>query len=148
MARRCGAADPSAIWVKDGRYYLLTGNLLVQIEYGRKRGQAEHQGDTLYLFRSDDLVHWEYLHPFYQSEREWTRADEDDMCPDFFPLGDRHMLLFISHNLGCQYYIGRYADDHFYPEHPRAHELGGPRLFRAGEPAGRAGPAHHVGLDL
>jgi beta-fructofuranosidase len=111
-----GAADPSAIWVQDGRYYMLTGNLLVQIEYGRKRGQAEHLGDTLYLFRSDDLVHWEYLHPFYQSRRDWTRADEDDMCPDFFPLGDRHMLLFISHNLGCQYYLGSYADDHFYPE--------------------------------
>ena len=39
-----------------------------------------------------------------------------NMCPDFFPLGDRHMLLFISHNLGCQYYIGRYKDDHFYPD--------------------------------
>ena len=38
------------------------------------------------------------------------------MCPDFFPLGDRHMLLFISHNLGCQYYIGRYEQDHFFPE--------------------------------
>ena len=111
-----GAADPSAIWFKDGHYYLLTGNLLVQIEYGRKRGQVEHQGDTLSLFRSDDLVHWEYLHPFYQSRRDWTRADEDDMCPDFFPLGDRHMILFISHNLGCQYYLGRYTDDHFYPE--------------------------------
>lgn len=38
------------------------------------------------------------------------------MCPDFFPLGDRHMLLFISHNLGCQYYLGRYEDDRFFPE--------------------------------
>jgi beta-fructofuranosidase len=26
------------------------------------------------------------------------------------------MILFISHNLGCQYYIGRYANDHFTPE--------------------------------
>jgi beta-fructofuranosidase len=26
------------------------------------------------------------------------------------------MLLFISHNLGCQYYVGRYADDRFHPE--------------------------------
>ncbi len=26
------------------------------------------------------------------------------------------MLLFISHSLGCQYYIGRYADDRFTPE--------------------------------
>ena len=26
------------------------------------------------------------------------------------------MLLFISHNLGCQYYLGRYEDDRFLPE--------------------------------
>jgi beta-fructofuranosidase len=112
-----GAADPSAIWVHNNRYYMLTGNLLVMREYGWNQKIAEYNtGDTAYLLVSDDLVHWEYLHPFYQSDRKWTRDDEDNMCPDFFPLGDRHMLLFISHNLGCQYYIGRYADDRFYPE--------------------------------
>ena len=26
------------------------------------------------------------------------------------------MLLFISHNKGCQYYVGTYKNDHFYPE--------------------------------
>lgn len=120
-----GAADPSAIWIHNGRYYLLTGNLLVLREYGFNRNQVEHQGDSLYLFVSDDLAKWEYLHPFYTSDRKWTRADEDNMCPDFFPLpsspdgkslSDRYMILFISHNLGCQYYIGKYEDDHFYPE--------------------------------
>jgi len=120
-----GSADPSAIWIKDGRYYMLTGNLLVLNEFGKKRKQAEHLGDTLYLFVSDDLAKWKYLHPFYKSDRKWTRADEDNMCPDFFPLpaspnggppSDRHLVLFISHNLGCQYYVGRYADDRFTPE--------------------------------
>jgi len=120
-----GAADPSAIWINKGRYYMLTGNLLVLNEFGKRRKQAQHLGDTLYLFVSDDLAKWKYLHPFYKSDRKWTRADEDNMCPDFFPLpaspsggppSDRHMILFISHNLGCQYYIGRYADDRFKPE--------------------------------
>ncbi len=120
-----GAADPSAAWSHEGRYYLLTGNLLVLREFGEKRGLAEHRGDTLYLFVSDDLTHWTYLHRFYESNRAWTRETEDDMCPDFFPLpaspdggapSDRHMILFISHNWGCQYYLGRYADDHFLPE--------------------------------
>ncbi len=111
-----GAADPSAIWIHNGRYYMLTGNLLVLHPFGLKKNQAEHKGDTTYLFVSDDLIHWQYLHPFYKSDRKWTREDEDNMCPDFFPLGDRHMLLFISHNLGCQYYIGRYENDRFYPE--------------------------------
>ena len=120
-----GAADPSAIWIHEGRYYVLTGNLLVLREYGLKREQIQHQGDTLYLFVSDDLTNWEYLHTFYTSKREWTQENEDDMCPDFFPLpsspdggavSDRHMILFISHNLGCQYYIGTYSDDLFNPE--------------------------------
>jgi beta-fructofuranosidase len=111
-----GAADPSAIWVKDGRYYVLTGNLPVLREYGLGRVQERHLGDTTYLFVSDDLIDWQLLGPFYRSDRRWTRADEDNMCPDFYPLGDRHMLLFISHNLGCQYYIGRYEADRFYPE--------------------------------
>ncbi|MHB9024492.1 MAG: glycoside hydrolase family 32 protein [Armatimonadota bacterium] len=120
-----GTADPSAIWFHEGRYYLLTGNYCVLHEIGEKRNMPEHLGDTLYLFVSDDLVHWTYLHEFYQSRREWTLETEDDMCPDFFPLpsspvggppSDRHMLLFISHNLGCQYYLGRYADDHFLPQ--------------------------------
>jgi len=120
-----GAADPSQIWERDGRYYMLTGNLLVLREFGIKRKMQEHLGDTLYLFISDDLEKWEYLHPFYKSDRKWTREDEDDMCPDFFtipsgrnggPMSDRHMILFISHNLGCQYYIGRYEKDSFTPE--------------------------------
>jgi beta-fructofuranosidase len=120
-----GVADPTAIWLHEGRYYMLTGNLLVLREFGRKRNQPEHLGDTTYLFVSDDLIKWKYLHRFYESDRKWTRDDEDNMCPDFFPLptgpeggraSNRHMLLFISHNLGCQYYIGRYADDHFFPE--------------------------------
>jgi len=111
-----GAADPSAIWIHEGRTYMLTGNLLVLRAYGQDQDLDAYKGDTTYLFASDDLVHWEYLHEFYKSDRAWTQEDEDDMCPDFFPLGDWHMLLFISHNLGCQYYIGRYEDDHFYPE--------------------------------
>ena len=120
-----GVADPSAIWSHKGRYCMLTGNLLVLRKFGQKQNQPQHLGDTTYLFVSDDLINWKYLHPFYQSDRKWTRDDEDNMCPDFFPLptdpdrapaADRHMLLFISHNLGCQYYIGRYTDDHFYPE--------------------------------
>ncbi len=120
-----GAADPSAIWQRNGRYYMLTGNLLVLREYGLKRRLDQHLGDTAYLFASDDMVSWDYLHPFYESHRKWTQEDEDNMCPDFFPLpsapeggpsSDRHLMLYISHNKGCQYYIGLYEEDRFEPE--------------------------------
>jgi beta-fructofuranosidase len=120
-----GTADPSAIWIKDGKYYMLTGNLLILREFVRKRKQEKYIGDTLYLLSSDDMVKWKYMHEFYKSDRKWTKASEDNMCAEFFPLpaspdggtdSGKHMILCISHNLGCRYYIGKYADDRFTPE--------------------------------
>ena len=120
-------ADPSQIWVKDGRYYMLTGSLLVLQKVGEAENREEYQGDTLFLFVSDDLKNWEFLHQFYTSKREWTEHREDCMCPDFFPLptskeggnpSDKYMVLFISHCIGCQYYLGEYdqTNDIFLPE--------------------------------
>jgi beta-fructofuranosidase len=120
-----GSADPSNIWKKDGHYYMLTGNLLVLNKFGRGADSpVEQQGDRLYLFTSDDLKSWKYLHVFYERNAEWTDRSEDDMCPSFLPLPSRpeggpasgkHLLLFISHNKGCQYYVGEYRDDRFFP---------------------------------
>ena len=124
-----GSADPSQIWKEDGRYYMLTGNLLVLEKFGIRPEAGDdslkYQGDHLYLMASDDLKQWEYLHEFYESDRKWTDKTEDNMCPSFLPLpksfnggapSDKHLLLFISHNKGCQYYIGDYCDKKFYPE--------------------------------
>jgi beta-fructofuranosidase len=121
-----GSADPSNIWEKEGKYYMLTGNLLVLNKYGRKAdAPAEMQGDRTYLFVSENLKNWEYLHPFYESTRKWTDQSEDNMCPSFLPLpsgpdggsfSGKHLMLFISHNKGCQYYTGTYQDDLFKPE--------------------------------
>ncbi len=122
-----GSADPSNIWKKEGRYYLLTGNLLVLNKIGRAAdAPLSEQGDRLYLFVSDDLKRWQYLHVFYERKPEWTDRSEDNMCPSFLPLpassaggppSGKHLLLFISHNKGCQYYVGDYRDDRFFPNH-------------------------------
>ncbi len=133
-----GSADPSNIWKKDGRYYMLTGNLLVLRKYGSRgpglpanmdspalpADSLNYQGDHLYLFSSKDMEHWEYQHEFYKGDRKWTSKTEDNMCPSFLPLpsapegsaySGKHLLLFISHNMGAQYYVGDYNGDHFYP---------------------------------
>jgi beta-fructofuranosidase len=111
--------DPCA-WKHGDTWYALTG-------WGRNFCRPDAaEGDTAYLFKSPDLVHWQYLHPFYQSDRRWTDADEDCAVPDFFPLGKKWALFFASHKRGCQYYIGRYENDHFYPEqHARLNWTGG-----------------------
>jgi beta-fructofuranosidase len=121
-----GVADPSNIWKHNGRYYMLTGNLLVLNKFGRaETSPVEEQGDRLDLFVSDDLRSWQYLHVFYQRRPEWTDRGEDNMCPSFLPLpanpeggtaSGKHLLLFIAHNRGCQYYVGDYRDDRFYPD--------------------------------
>ena len=134
-----GSADPSNIWKKDGKYYMLTGNLLVLRKFGSRgkglpanrdepklaKDSVDYQGDWLDLFVSDDLEKWDYVHRFYESKRKWTSKTEDNMCPSFLPLpmsenggkpSDKHLLLFISHNLGCQYYIGDYKQDKFFPQ--------------------------------
>ena len=122
---RYGSADPSNIWKKDGRYYMLTGSLLVLNKIGRApTAPLSEQGDRLYLCVSDDLKTWKYLHVFYERKPEWTDRSEDNMCPSFLPLpsspaggppSGQHLLLFISHNKGCQYYIGDYRNDRFTP---------------------------------
>lgn len=128
------SADPSNIWKKDGRYYMLTGNKPLLDAFGRDPAAPEElKGDRLDLFVSDDLKKWTYLHPFYARRTNetratgWTDPDEDNMCPTFLPLpsspeggapSGKHLLTFISHNRGCQYYIGTYdkANDRFLPE--------------------------------
>ncbi len=121
-----GSADPSNIWKKDGRYYMLTGNLLVLDKFGRDEDSPAYmQGDWLDLFESKNLKDWTYLHRFYERNPEWTEISEDNMCPSFLPLplsseggqiSDKHLLLFISHNMVCQYYIGDYRNNKYFPE--------------------------------
>jgi beta-fructofuranosidase len=122
-----GSADPTNIWKRDGKYYILTGNLLVLNKYGRKPdAPSEMQGDRLYLLESEDLEDWRYKGVFYERNPAWTDDSEDNMCPSFLPLPSRpdggepsgkHLLLFISHNKGCQYYVGDYdtKNDRFLP---------------------------------
>ena len=111
--------DPCA-WKHGDNWYALSG-------WGRCFSRLnEPEGDIAFLFKSPDLVHWEYMHPFYKSDRRWTDADEDCAVPNFFPLGDKHVLLFASHKRGAQYYVGRYENDKFEIEkHARLNWTGG-----------------------
>lgn len=125
-----GNADPSNIWKKDGYYYMEAGNLPILNKLGREEDSpVEYRGDWVDLFRSSDLITWEYVHRFYQRDvtHRWTQDSEDDMCPSFLPLprsreggemSGKYLQLFISHNRGCQYYIGEYDQDRdvFIPE--------------------------------
>ncbi len=83
-----GFRDP-CVWREDGHYYMLIGSGI------------EGAGGTALLYRSADLIEWEYVHPITvgDAERHGTMWE----CPDFFALGDRHALLVST--LGRQMYL-------------------------------------------
>ena len=124
-----GCADPSNIWRANGKYYMQLGNLLVLNKYGREENSPEkYRGGWTELYRSDDLRNWEFLHRFYdkpQPADDLPDDTEDDMCPSFLPLYDapangnftrKWLQLFISHNKGCQYFVGELKGEKFVPE--------------------------------
>jgi beta-fructofuranosidase len=79
------------------------------------------QGGAVLLYRSSDLRHWAYLHPLIEGRGTGRQAanpvDNGEMweCPDFFPLADRHVLLFATMNK-VFWKTGRYRDRSFTAE--------------------------------
>jgi len=84
-----GFRDPG-VW-REGNEWLLT------LGSGIKG-----QGGTVLLYESRDLRHWTYRHPLIEGRGTGQPAtnpvDNGEMweCPDFFPLGDRHVLLYSA----------------------------------------------------
>ena len=94
--------DP-CIWKKGDAYYSLSGGTL-------PNGPAGKPIRANWLYRSEDLEHWEYLHPFIEDDH-FTLVGDDGACPYFWPIGDRHIFLFFSHVSGGQYLLGDYDTD-------------------------------------
>lgn len=85
-------------WLEGENYYAIFG--------GKRPGIARAQS----LFGP-----WEYRGDLLAHAIDGVKINEDISCADFFKLGDRHMLLCISHDLGARYYLGEWKDEQFYP---------------------------------
>ena len=59
---------------------------------------------------------WQYVGDLFAHGVEGVPLDEDVSCAELFRLGDKDVLLCISHKLGCRYYLGEWKDEQFYPE--------------------------------
>jgi sucrose-6-phosphate hydrolase SacC (GH32 family) len=92
--------DPDC-WRNGDTYYALSG------------------GQNPQLMKSTDLKNWTYLgdllHPDFPPSLDVAK-EEDISCANFFKLGDRWMLLCISHALGCRYYLGDFKDEQYLPD--------------------------------
>ncbi len=96
--------DPD-IWINNGTYYGLNG-------------RSSHQSAV--IMKSDNLTDWTYigelLHPDFDEAKLGVKRDEDISCPNMFKLGNKWVLLCISHRLGCRYFIGDFKDEQYLPE--------------------------------
>lgn len=95
-----GFRDP-CVWKEDDAWLMLIGSGI------------EGAGGTALLYTSPDLIHWKYLHPLFVGDRDKNGRNWE--CPDFFPLGDKHVLVVSPHGT-TRYFIGRYQDYRFAPE--------------------------------
>jgi beta-fructofuranosidase len=71
------------------------------------------QGDTYFgllsggrLLSSTNLADWKEVHANFMSGHSFPI--DDGSCPNFVPIGDKHLLLLFSHTRGGQYLLGDY----------------------------------------
>ncbi len=104
--------DPHC-WVENDIYYAIGS------------GYAK-RAVPLYTCSDDSLTNWTPVGPFFTHEMADVYVTEDLSCPDFFKLGDKHVLLGISHIRGARYYVGSFDGKQFRPEaHYRMNWPGG-----------------------
>lgn len=97
-----GFRDP-CVWKEGATWYMALGSGL--------RGL----GGAVLLYRSADLVHWEYLQPTLVGDARETGIMWE--CPNLFPLDGRHVLIVSSlPGRRCLYFTGTYRDLQFVPE--------------------------------
>jgi len=103
-----GFRDP-CLWREGNDWMLILGSGI------------RNKGGALLLYSSPDLRRWTYLHPLIKSssgKRDSVNpVDSGEMweCPDFFPLGKKHVLL-ISTMGKVQWKVGNYANGRFTAE--------------------------------
>ena len=96
-----GFRDPFLWKEDDGRWYMLLGS-----------GIKERGGVAL-LYRSADLLEWEYVNPLYVGDPAESGINWE--CPNFLDLGTKHMLVVSPHGRPV-YWLGDYAGHRFTPD--------------------------------
>ena len=95
------------LWREDDAWMMAVGSRIKDI------------GGAVLLYRSQNLIDWEYLNPLLTGEIQKNGTMWE--CPNFFKLGDKWVLIISSH-LGNAtgtviYFVGDYKDYRFIPEY-------------------------------
>ncbi len=97
--------DPM-IWREDDSWYMLLASRIKAI------------GGSVFLYRSSDLIQWEFLHPLLTGSYAIDGCVWE--CPSFFPLADKWVLIVAGKGRRIPftvfYFIGDYVEQQFKPE--------------------------------
>ncbi len=100
-----GFRDP-CVWREGRMWHMVLGSGITS--HGQDRG-------AVLLYRSPDLISWEYLGPLLEDDQ--PQAGVVWECPSFFPLGDRHVLFISVTSTGyVEYFVGAYREHRFEPD--------------------------------
>ena len=75
--------DPK-VWKHEDTYYMVCG------------ASCAHKAQAL-LYSSKDMFHWTFFNVLAESRGEWGYMWE---CPDFYPIGDKYVLMFSPMGAG------------------------------------------------
>jgi beta-fructofuranosidase len=92
------------VWRENGTWFMLVGSGI------------KGKGGTALLYRSLNLIDWDYLHPILVGSAGEARQVWE--CPSLFKLEEKDVLLFCEYPefAHTYYYIGAYTDYRFRPE--------------------------------
>jgi sucrose-6-phosphate hydrolase SacC (GH32 family) len=99
------------VWREENWFYLIIGSGVKDV------------GGTALLYRSKDLVSWEFRKPLLTGDRETSGVFWE--MPVFVPLGSDHALIVCEVPGRASYWIGKWKDETFtpYDTSPRRLEL-------------------------
>lgn len=106
-----GFRDPF-LYRGENAWYLLQGSGI------------KNQGGSIFLYKSQDLHKWEYLHPLLPEE---GKADQVWEVPALFRLGGRDLLLYspTKESLYTRYFLGSFTGEQFHPTARGKMDFGG-----------------------
>ncbi len=97
----CGFRDPY-VWRGQGMWYMVIGS-----------GQPDGS-EAVLLYRSLNLIDWEFLYPLYENDARNNYVYE---CPNFFSMRERWLLLLsVMEESHTEYVIGEYVGHDFIPQ--------------------------------
>ncbi len=95
------------VWREGDTWYMALGS------------RIDGVGGTVFLYRSSDLIHWDYLNPLLTGDIKKNGVMWE--CPNFFKLDDQWVLIISAHLGGGAatvfYFVGDYANYRFTPSY-------------------------------